>query len=267
MVEAVDIGAEEIQILRALLHGFARSGQNFRSCLLKFCQENVCPEGEHCTVPKNVFVLQQFNRHIFVGFFNKLGNLTNACMIGKLLRRLNIAIFCGRKFRLNSEGDQMSSFGSFNRVNDRFRKSIQITNAIIGRENQQNCFRQDSGGGMGREGNGWRCVFAGRFENDGAVFNAEVAERFGNQKAVLSIADDDRRRKPLAVADTSDGVLQQGTVFVCEGQKLLRQSFARHRPKAGAGAAGQHNRDDHLLFRLATPIQQNLNKESVFRSS
>ena len=86
-------------------------------------------------------------------------------------------------------------------------------------------FRDQGGRGSYR----WGTVAADRFQQNARRRDARGAELLGDQKAVLLIAYDDRRREALAMG-TKRGFLQQRAVGD-ERPKLFGEAFARDRPE------------------------------------
>ena len=81
---------------------------------------------------------------------------------------------------------------------------------------------------------------AGRFEHDGARLHVDLAALFGDDEAVVVVADD-HRRGVIEAAEAGERVLQHRRV-ADQAQKLLRIQLSRQRPKARAGAASQNYR-------------------------
>ena len=96
---------------------------------------------------------------------------------------------------------------------------------------------QDRGGGDGGGG-----VAANRLQQDARGDDAGGAELLGDQETVLLVAHDDRRGEAVA-AGAERGFLEQG-VLGDQRPELLGEALARDRPEAGAGAAGEDDRND-----------------------
>ena len=117
-----------------------------------------------------------------------------------------------------------------------------VGDRMVGGEQPQHrvgvVFGDQDGGGGDRGG----AVAADRLQHDARRGDAGGAELLGDQEAVLLVAHDDRRREALAVG-AQRGLLQQGAIGD-QRPKLLGEAFARDRPEARAGAAGEDDWDD-----------------------
>ncbi len=98
--------------------------------------------------------------------------------------------------------------------------------------------RQQQRGG----GDGGGAVAADGLEQDTGAFDVGVPHLLGDQEPVGLVADDEGRRE-FAAGRAERRFLDQGSVGD-ERPELLGEAFARDRPEASAGAAGEDDRND-----------------------
>ncbi len=91
---------------------------------------------------------------------------------------------------------------------------------MIGRQQQHKCVRSGLGQRQRRHAGGGRGVAADRFENQRQRRGVDLAQLLGDDKAVLLIGDQQRRREPIGVADPPYRLLQQAVVTE-QPQQLL----------------------------------------------
>ena len=115
------------------------------------------------------------------------------------------------------------------------------------------------GGGQGGQGHGRGGVAGHRFEQGGGQGQADFAQLFSGQEAVVFATDNDRRGQGDAVVpelvQALRGLLEQA-VLASQTQKLFGETSARKRPQACAGAAAEDDRGDldHVLLNVCIGI-------------
>ena len=102
---------------------------------------------------------------------------------------------------------------------------------VIGRHDDQHRIRIAAGRPQGRQRQRRRGIASERLENDRGPL-AEQANLFGNDEAMLFIANDQRLKKSGNPVNTSHRRLQHG-LLADQRQQLLGIFFTRDRPQAG----------------------------------
>jgi hypothetical protein len=109
-------------------------------------------------------------------------------------------------------------------------ESIGIPDHVVGRQQEKQGVRVLFGDDQCRDGRGGGRVAADRLQRDGERRHCDLTQLFGNDEAMLVIADHQRSFETLT-DDAAYRVLQHGPL-TNQREKLLWVAFPRNRPEA-----------------------------------
>jgi hypothetical protein len=173
-------------------------------------------------------------------------------------RRVTSADFCSRgldiavtglgTIRNDAESDDRPGIGRRQAAQDRGLKRGGVADMVVRRRGQQHGIVAIAAGVEGGNSQRRSGVAAKRFKQQGPGREPEFAQLLGGDKAILFVADDDRRANWQS-GQSLEGVLQQA-VATDQGLQLLGMLFARNRPQARARAAAEDDGGNHIAHEL-----------------
>ena len=160
-------------------------------------------------------------------------------MAGQLGALADIAVAGFRLGRRDAEGHEVAGGSRTRGGVDRLVEGVAVPDDVVGRQQEQQGVRVLFGNDQGRDGGGGGGVAANRLQSDGERRHGDLAQLFGDDEAVLVVADHQLGREALAY-DAAHRVLEHGP-FTDQRQKLLRVALARNRPEARTRPTGEEN--------------------------
>ena len=191
-----------------------------------------------------------------IRFFDKAGDRERALDARDRSPLGDIAVAGLGTLWRDAKGDQMPAARGRRGALGGVAEGVELADHVIGRHHQHQrvglARGQPQRGDAGRR----RGIATDRFEHQRIGRGADLAQLLGDDKPVLLIGDDQRRRKPgvaPAIAHRAQHGLLQQAALANERQQLLRVERARHRPQPRPRASRQDHRMNHAILPTVTP--------------
>ncbi len=242
--EGLFIHANEVKIRIDAAHRLFTGGQNIGAELFQLFQIASGAEQKHAAVP----VVIAAGDVGLGGFQPRLLNELRHLKSHRIRRARHditapdIAIAGFRQIRHDTEGHQFARVSIGHGAAHRVAEGLFIGDRMIRRQyqHQRIAVRMLARRCQRRQRNRRRGIAPGGLKNNVLRQLIELAELFGNDKAVLFVADN-HRAFALHAVQTANGGLQHGEIAF-QAQKLFWIKHARKRPQSATGATGHHNR-------------------------
>ena len=170
--------------------------------------------------------------HDGIGLFDEARDFVHARRISERIAAFDVAEAGFGRPGLHAEGHDAAGARRDHRCLEVGPQRVGVGNVVIGRQHPQYLVRIVLGRDQRRRSDGRRTVAALGFQDDAGADDAGGAHLFGDEKAVLLIADDERGGE-AGHGGAQGGVLEQGMVRD-EGPELLGETGAGDGPQAGA---------------------------------
>jgi hypothetical protein len=117
-----------------------------------------------------------------------------------------------------------------------------MANEMISRQNQKQGIFAPGRSLQGCDSHGRRSVAARGFQKDCGWLNGDLPHLFGNDKAMVFVADQERRGQSWQAMQSKDRLLEQALVAVAgQGPVLLGVGSSGEGPETGACAATEND--------------------------
>ena len=213
----------------------------------EFVEDDVGAEQEHAAVPKKSPFLEIGARNVERRLLDELGYAVNAFGVRVFVPDLDVTITGVGAFRNDAEGHEASRHRRRNRSFDGRAEPLLVSDHMIRGKDEQQIVTAILAHPACRQANCRGRVAGLRLEDDRARGKIAPFELVPDEKAMLFITDDDRRRKARA-GGAQGGDLKHRQVR-CNRQQLLGKSKPRDRPQPRSGPAGQDHRANELGVR------------------
>ena len=170
--------------------------------------------------------------HDGIGLFDEARDFVHARRISERIAAFDVAEAGFGRPGLHAERHDAAGARRDHRCLEVGPQRVGVGDVVIGRQHPQYLVRIVLGRDQRRRSDGRRTVAALGFQDDAGADDAGGAHLFGDEKAVLLIADDERGGE-AGHGGAQGGVLEQGMVRD-EGPELLGETGAGDGPQAGA---------------------------------
>jgi hypothetical protein len=248
-LEAVGVEADEIEIAGALRPRLAARLEDRGLMPRKLLEIASRAEHKHAAVPREPALLEEFPGGRGVGLLDEARHVKHAVVAGDRLAALDVAVGGRGVIRPDAERCEKPRARGGRGLEDRRVERLHVADQVVRRKHQHHGVRiarfEPEGGDRDRG----RGVAADRLENLHPRRRADGAQLLGNEEAVLAVADHRRRLGAGEPAQAFDGLLEHRPL-AHEGQELLREQLARHRPQPAPRAAAEDHRIDFRVHGL-----------------
>ena len=239
------VEAAEVEIGLRECEGLFDAREHIRPERPEFREERRRLQHEHPAVPVVVARRDHALGRRTVGLLDEAADRERAFQARHAGAAVDVAVARLGRVRDDAERREQAGGRGVRGEPDRAMERCDVADRVVGREHEQQrigvvlrqCQRSGGDGGCG--------VATDRFEQQQARLHAEIAELFGDEEAMLLVADHDRRFDAVQAVEACDGFLEHRAVIARQTQELFGIGAARQRPQAGAGAAAE---DDGMDF-------------------
>ena len=242
--EGLFIHADEVEIRIHHRHRFLAGAQNIRAVFAQLFQIASGAEQEHPAVPV-IFPAGDIRLRGFqIRFFNELRHVKRhaVAFTRRHVAATDVAVAGFRQIRHDAEGHQLAALSVRNGRTHRVAEGLFLLDHVVCRQHQHQrvTVRATAFCRQRRQGDSRCGIASGRLQDDIFCEFVQLAQLFGNNKAVLFVTDH-HRAFTLHAVETVYRRLQHGEIPF-QAEELFWIEHAGQRPQPATRATSHHNR-------------------------